>query len=302
MLLLTSCARSPGAVWGENPVNPAFQPALQPAFIEANPGDTGILATPYSPSIDRYIDEYIDKYKEAPPSSGYYNYNGYYAPDYYASHYGYYVECPYYEATPRPMVALTFDDGPGPFTDYLLDILDEHGGRVTFCVLGNRVEPWSQTILRMIESGNEVLGHSWNHRHFGRLNEAAVIEQIFNTSAAIEAVTGFPPAPIFRAPYGFVNSMVRRVSREIGYSILNWSLDPEDWRYRDADIIYNFIMSRAIHGSIILLHDIHPTTVEAMERVIPGLQEAGFQLVTISELFEYLYGPLEPGREYRGIR
>jgi len=211
--------------------------------------------------------------------------------------------CPFeYAYGRRPMIALTFDDGPGPLTASLVEMLVEHGGYATFCVLGNRVERWADIVLLIIESGSEVIGHSWNHQNFTFLREEAIAAQILDTSDAIEAVTGFPSPPIFRAPYGMVNSRVRRVSRELGFGILNWTIDTEDWLYRDADIIYARVMEQARDGAIVLMHDIHPTTVEAMERVIPELIAKGFQLVTVSYLIEYFYGPIEPGVEYRGLR
>ena len=206
-------------------------------------------------------------------------------------------ECIY--PPPRlPMVALTFDDGPSQYTEYILDILKMYNARATFCVVGNRIEDWPNTIRRAVCLGNEVIGHSWDHTNFSRLNADQIASQILDTSAAIEAITGFPPPPIFRAPYGRLTSTVRSTSRELGYSILNWSIDPKDWRYRDPEHIYNFIMENVRDGSIVVLHDIRPYTSEAMTRVIPGLIENGFQLVTASELLEYFHGELEPGHEY----
>jgi len=207
-----------------------------------------------------------------------------------------------YEPVRRPMVALTFDDGPSQYTGYILDVLELHGARATFCVLGNRVEAWADTIRRMDYHGSEVVGHSWNHRNFTNLNEEEIKRQILDTSAIIEEILGFPPPPIFRAPYGALNSRVRRVARELEYSFLNWSLDTLDWRYRDAQHLYNFIMERAKDGSIILMHDIRQPTADAMAYVIPGLIERGFELVTATELINYFEGELEPGAEFRGIR
>jgi len=197
----------------------------------------------------------------------------------------------------RPMVALTFDDGPHIHTDYILDLLYEHNSRATFFVLGDRVEPWRDTIIRMHSQGNEVANHSWNHANMGRLNQYNIQNQIINTSAAIESVVGYS-VPILRPPYGITTNGVRQAASELGYAIINWNVDTMDWRYRDPDRIYNVIMDRAKDGSVILMHDIHATTAEAMIRVIPSLVEAGFDLVTVSELLEYFHGELEAGRVY----
>ena len=200
----------------------------------------------------------------------------------------------------KPMVALTFDDGPGPYTDQILDLLELHGGRATFFVLGYRVGQWRGTVERMAETGSEVASHSWSHNRLINLSEAEIAHEIRSASEAIRSITGFAPS-IYRPPFGQLNDTVEQVSEQIGYSIINWTLDTLDWRYRDADAVYYAIMSRVEDGSIILLHDVHVTTAQAMELVIPRLIAAGYQLVTVSELLTHVYGELEPGRLY-GMR
>ena len=203
---------------------------------------------------------------------------------------------PYIEER-RPMIALTFDDGPGPHTERILDVLEAYDARATFFVLGHRVESHRYIITRAAHGGNEIANHAWSHTNLGRIGEDAIAREIRDTSAAIESIVGFSP-PILRPPFGQTSGRVRRVSEELGYAIINWHLDTMDWRYRDPDRIYNVIMDRAGDGTIVLLHDIHRTTAEAMEQVIPRLIEKGYQLVTVSELLDYFYGELEPGRVY----
>ena len=212
------------------------------------------------------------------------------------------VELGLREPPRRPMVALTFDDGPSKYTDMILDILEKVGGRATFCVLGYRISSRPETLLRAVALGNEVVGHSWDHSNFANLSTYAITRQIVNTNDAIEAVIGFAPPPMFRAPFGITNSRVFNVSRDLGQSLLHWSVDPQDWLHRCPNWIYYYIMKRVVDGSIILLHDIHTTTAEAMVQVIPRLIEEGFQLVTASELIEYHYGELVPGESYQGFR
>ena len=296
LIVLAACAgeHNQDAVWAESDFMPR-----------------GLYAQEYD---YEYYGEYYEEYtQETPapmtspsPEVSPYPYYPYY--EYYCE---YYIECETElmnvipicpELGRRPMIALTFDDGPGPLTLYVVQMLAEHGGVATFCVIGNRVEGRSDVVLQTFQAGNEIIGHSWNHQNLSNLREEAIAAQILDTSAAIEAVTGVPPSPLFRAPYGMVSSRVRRVSRELGYSILNWTIDPEDWRYRDADILHARIMEQARDGAIVLLHDIHPSTVTAMERVIPDLIAQGFQLVTATYLINYFYGGLEPGEEYRGLR
>jgi len=203
---------------------------------------------------------------------------------------------------PRYLIALTFDDGPSRFTEYILAVLEKHGARATFCVIGNRVESRAEIVQRTVAGGSEVIGHSWNHANLALQNEYTIRNQLRNTSDAIEAAIGSPPPPIFRAPYGSVNARVRSISYDMGYAILNWTIDTQDWRIRDAQHIYNHIMQHARHGSIVLLHDIFESTAVAMELVVPALIQSGFELVTASELIEYIYGTMEPGIEYRGLR
>jgi len=197
----------------------------------------------------------------------------------------------------RPLIALTFDDGPSHYTDRILDLLEYHGGSATFFVLGYRVEGRAATITRAFNMGSEIAGHSWLHPRLIHLNEEEIAHQIQSTSAAIKSVTGSSP-PLFRPPYGQVSDSVIQVSTELGYSIVNWTIDTVDWRYRCADAIYDEIMRSAEDGGIILMHDIYASTLEAMERAIPRLIEDGYRLVTVSELLRHLYGELEPGKVY----
>ena len=197
----------------------------------------------------------------------------------------------------RPMVALTFDDGPGRHTNSILDVLEEHGGQATFFVLGYRVERYPDTVIRAANLNNEIANHSWSHPRLPELNTTALTEEIERTSAIITATVGHSPS-IMRPPFGRTSPHVRSVAEGMGYSLINWTLDTLDWRYRDADRIYNVIMSEVQDGSVILMHDIHGTTAAAMERVIPSLIYRGYDLVTVSYLLEHFYGELEPGKIY----
>ena len=197
----------------------------------------------------------------------------------------------------RPMIALTFDDGPSIHTERILDVLEEYNARATFFVVGNRVESRQDIVIRAFNMGSEIAGHSWSHRNFSRLSEETILEDLAMTNAIIEYVLG-TTVPFFRPPYGIVNGRVVDSAYAFGYSIVNWTADTLDWRYRDADIVYNTVMNLARDGAIILLHDIHETTADAMERAIPSLIARGYRLVTVSEMLYHLYGELEPGRIY----
>jgi len=197
------------------------------------------------------------------------------------------------------MLALTFDDGPSQYTPEILDLLEQYGGRATFFVVGNRIEDHREIIGRASRLGCEILGHSWNHRYLTRLSEEDIATQLLETLSAIESVTGIA-ARMFRPTYGAVNDMLRSVSAELGFAMIYWSVDPQDWRTRDAESTYSSIMLKAGNGSVIICHDVYPETVMAMADVIPDLISSGYQLVTVSELMYYVYGTLEAGRIYSG--
>ena len=198
----------------------------------------------------------------------------------------------------KPMIALTFDDGPDEYTDSILDILERYGGRATFFVLGELVEERPDTVKRAVKNGNEIAGHTWSHRQLTALNNTDIAESIQSTSKIIEQITGIPRPFFYRPPYGLVNRRVANVSAELGYAIVNWTVDIQDWRLLNADLVYNAVMMKAKEGSIILLHDIFPSTAEAAKRLIPALISKGFQLVTVSELLYRSHGSLVPGRVY----
>jgi peptidoglycan/xylan/chitin deacetylase (PgdA/CDA1 family) len=198
----------------------------------------------------------------------------------------------------KPMIALTFDDGPSAFTLQILDIFEEHGGRGTFCVIGNLVNSGSGIVTRAHEEGHEIIGHSWSHRDLSVMSLKEIKKDLSDTANAIEAVTGVSPR-LFRPPFGKVSETLKKASGEIGLSIINWSVDPVDWKYRDSDFVYEHIMSHVHDNAIILSHDVYGSTVEAMERVIPELIEQGYQLVTVSELLYYSGVTVNAGVEYR---
>ncbi|MBR5566262.1 MAG: polysaccharide deacetylase family protein [Roseburia sp.] len=186
----------------------------------------------------------------------------------------------------KPMIALTFDDGPSKHTAHLLDIFATYGGKGTFFVVGNLIDNRVDTVKRMADEGHEVAGHSWSHRQLTKLTPSELTDQIMTTRAKIYEVTGVD-STVIRPPYGAFNSDVKEVCANLGIVMVNWSLDTLDWKNKNADMVYNAIMEDVKDGAIILCHDLHSTTVDAMERVIPDLIEQGYQLVTVSELLSY---------------
>jgi len=195
------------------------------------------------------------------------------------------------------MIALTFDDGPSRYTTQVLDLLEQYNVRATFFTVGNLVNSRSAVVARAASLGCDVAGHSWDHKNLTKLTESEIRSQISDTSSTIQAITG-QKLPFYRPPYGSVNDSMRNVSRELGFALITWNVDPLDWETRDADLVYAAIMHDVRNGTIILSHDLYGSTADAMTRVIPALLAEGYQLVTVSELLYHKYGTLEAGRVY----
>lgn len=199
----------------------------------------------------------------------------------------------------KPMVALTFDDGPGKNTEKILDILENYAVKATFCVIGRRIANYEDIIRRTSEAGHEIIGHSWDHTRYTILSRAGIERQILYTNDEIYRVTGVMPT-FHRPPYGAMNYAVKSVSRELDMAILMWSVDPRDWETNaTSERIFEHIMDNVFDGSILLFHDIHDVTVEAIEKIVPELIKRGYQLITVSELMSHSENPVEAGKVYR---
>ena len=202
-----------------------------------------------------------------------------------------------HEETERMLIALTFDDGPTGSTEDILDTLERYGARATFFVLGSMIESNEGIVRRAHESGNEIFGHSWSHSRLTGLSYDQVSSDITRTHEAITNIIGEAPR-FFRPPYGVSNETVRRASGNLGFTMINWDVDPSDWATTDPNVIYDSIMEVVTPGTVMVLHDSRPSTASAMERVIPSLIERGYKLVTLSELFYHLGVVPEPGTVY----
>jgi len=198
----------------------------------------------------------------------------------------------------RPMIALTFDDGPVQNTALLLDLLENYDARVTFFVLGSQIGEHEDVVKRAFDMGHEIAGHSWSHGNMHRLDEDAIRAEILSAYYAIMAVTGYSPM-MFRPPYGNANQLVREVAYELDFAIVNWSVDPRDWQTQNAYLIYHHVMDNVADGLIVVMHEWVCATIYAMEYVIPQLIDRGYQLVTVSELFYHSGITPQPGVIYR---
>ena len=189
-------------------------------------------------------------------------------------------------------VALTFDDGPSIYTEGLLDILKEHGVQATFFLLGQSARVQSETVARMSAEGHEIGNHTWNHPNLTQLTDELTRQQIQQTDDIVSQIIG-GPTQLLRPPYGAYNDRVLAV---VGLPIIVWSVDPLDWKDRDAKIVAARIIESPA-GAIILAHDIHKTTVAAVPAIIAALRERGIHFVTVTKLFEP--DPLRDGIVYK---
>ena len=187
----------------------------------------------------------------------------------------------------RPMIALTFDDGPGEYTETLLDTVEKYNIHVTFFMLGQNVEGRESTIQRMVKLGCEIGNHTWDHpeQTLPNMDLDSVVQEFQKTDDALVKACG-QAATVCRAPYGAITD---EQMSAVGKPFFMWSTDSLDWKLMDADADYNQIMNDSSlgDGSIILMHDIHEPSVKcATEKLIPALIDQGYKLVTVSELAE----------------
>ena len=205
------------------------------------------------------------------------------------------------------LVALTFDDGPGKFTAELLDYLAAHHVHATFFLIGRNAARYPALIKRMDAEGHAIGNHTQNHARLPRLSAAGVKKEIGDCNAVIRAAVGHD-AVMLRAPGGNANATVKAVAKDMGLPIAYWSVDTRDWQSRNTDKIVSaaFAARGGIKdGSIVLMHDIYRTTVDAAKIIIPRLEAQGYRFVTVPELLALrrggavagdIYGNGYPGR------
>ncbi|MGI9114446.1 MAG: polysaccharide deacetylase [Chthoniobacterales bacterium] len=186
-----------------------------------------------------------------------------------------------------PYIALTFDDGPNQkLTPRLLDLLALHHIHATFFVVGENAAEYPEILQRAVREGHEIGNHSWSHPNFARMSEEAVRSQVKRTEDAITSATGARPT-LLRPPYGSITAHQKHwLHDELGYEIILWDVDPLDWKNPGPSVVANRILKETRPGSIVLSHDIHAQTIEAMPDTIRELEEKGFKFVTVSELLK----------------
>lgn len=199
----------------------------------------------------------------------------------------------------KKLIALTFDDGPSwKTTRRLLDGLRERDVRVTFFVLGNRVKQMPEIVKKAYDDGHTIGSHTYSHKSFNNLKDEEIKKEVSRTNEEIEKAIG-KKTNILRPPYGeYKKSMIKLT----GMTFILWSVDPQDWKYKNVEKVYNHIIDNAKDGSIILLHDLYDTSVDAALMAIDKLLEEGYVFVSIEELEKLGKLNLSSGKYYYKIK
>lgn len=184
-----------------------------------------------------------------------------------------------------PYIAMTFDDGPhATNTPRLLDMLKQRGVKATFFIVGQCAAEYPDIMKRIVAEGHEIANHSWSHPLLTKMGEGGVTDQLQRTHDVIIQTTGVTPK-VMRPPYGgFTQNQMAWANRKWDYKVILWDVDPLDWKVRNADAVKSKILAGTVNGSIVLAHDIHKSTVDAMPETLDGLAARGFKFVTVSEL------------------
>ena len=185
--------------------------------------------------------------------------------------------------TGNKVIALTFDDGPGPYTAHLLDILDQYGAKATFFLIGSKVSGQASVVRSIQARGHQLGHHSWSHPELPKLSVDQIAGEIDRTNEAIRQATGVKPN-ILRPPYGAVNGVFLEQLRARGMSSILWSVDTRDWADRNSQIVCSRAVAGARPGAVILMHDIHQTSVNAVPCILSSLKQQGYSFVTIQRL------------------
>ncbi|MGI5327220.1 polysaccharide deacetylase family protein [Actinomadura nitritigenes] len=191
-------------------------------------------------------------------------------------------------------VALTFDDGPAESTGRLLDILAAHHVRATFFIVGEQATKFPELVRREHEAGHQIADHSYTHADLGRAPTKKIMSELTRTQEAIRRASGVTPT-MLRPPYGSLSKRLTGIAARMGMAQVLWTVDPLDWEHRDTKYVERRVLQAVRPGYIVLMHDIHPTTVAAIPTIIEKLAAQGYSFVTVPDLFG---GTLTPGKEY----
>ena len=199
----------------------------------------------------------------------------------------------------RKYVALTFDDGPrAATTERLLDGLAVRGVKATFFLIGEQLEANTELVQRMADEGHQIGNHTWSHVRLSEAEDAVVTEQLTRADTALRTLLGEDDYWV-RVPYGLIRDDQRQLFSQ---PLIQWSLDPEDWQNRNADVVTKFVLEQVEPGDIILLHDSQETSVDAALAIVDALHRQGYTFLTVEELLAEAGVVPEAGIRYRSVK
>ena len=193
---------------------------------------------------------------------------------------------------------ITFDDGPCIYTNDLINTLKDNKASSTFFILGKNIEYYKDTIRYMNESKMEIGYHSYNHKNFKRQKLEVIKDEFNKSNKALYSITG-EVFHLIRPPYGEIN---KNIKNNLDASFILWDVDTLDWRYRDVDYLVNYTLENITDKDIILFHDIHKTSISAIEKLLPLLYVNGYQVLTVSDLAKTSKVTLENHKSYRNFK
>lgn len=192
-------------------------------------------------------------------------------------------------------VAITFDDGPSNYTINLSKILINNKAHATFFFLGRSLESQADAVKEVFKAGHEIGYHSYNHTNLKRQTTEQISSEFRESNEILKSIIG-TEFSLTRPPYGSINNSIKAA---LDTPFILWSIDTNDWRYRDCEYLYNYVLENIYDGAIILFHDTHKTSIEAIEKILPELYCQGYQVVTVSELANIKNTTLEKHVAYR---
>ena len=198
----------------------------------------------------------------------------------------------------KKTVAITFDDGPSSsYNKKILEVLEKNKAHATFFMVGTMMNNCQKCVLDTYKSGNEVASHTYNHINIKKNSIEDVNDSIKKTDDLFYQITG-DHIKYVRPPYGAYN---KTNLENVDYPLILWNIDPEDWRYHDVEKIVDHVMEHVSDGSIILMHEIYQTSLEALEILLPKLYALGYQVVSVGELANLKDRNIEVGHAYRSL-
>lgn len=197
----------------------------------------------------------------------------------------------------KKLVAITFDDGPSKYTSELVDILSANGVRATFFLIGSNINKYSDSVVKSYQAGNEIGIHTYSHTSFTKMTIEQIQNELAKTRTLLDGID-VDYSNIVRPPYGNINE---NIQGSIDTSFILWSVDTRDWESRNKDSIIAEVKKNISDGSIILFHDVYPTTIQAIKEMLPDLTDE-YEFVTVSELFSQNDKTLDENQKYYKVK